>query len=250
MNRIINAFVAGLITTLLVGPVAGQRIWEKKPYTKWTLSEVMRILSDSPWAQTAIQTTRFSYNVPGQSYSATVRLRSALTVRQALVRQKQLAVGYDKLNSVDRARFDAETKEFLMCLDCSKYYILTLASLVPAGSPPVTLSDNVTLQGTQGTDVSVALVGRSLNDLKEYVYLTNDIGERRELVGFIPPAGTGKEAMFVFRRFDDQGKPLISVGTKKFYFAIAGQLFKELGGPLKKFTFAVSPLLQNGEVIF
>jgi hypothetical protein len=243
--------VLGCLTlSLLVISHYGQKVWEKKAYTEWTLSDVVRILSDSPWAQTAIETTRFSYNVPGQSYSATIRLRSALPVRQALVRQRQLTVNYDKLNAVDRARFDAETNEFLKCSDCMNYYMVTLASFLPAGSPPVTLSDNVTFTGNLGIDIAVVLEHKSLADLKPYVHLTTDKGERRELVGFIPPKGRGKEAMFVFRRFNDHGRPLITTDNKKFYFEIDKKVFKELGGPLKKFTFEVSRLVQNGQVNF
>jgi hypothetical protein len=248
-NQITN--ILGCLTlSLLVVSHNSQKVWEKKPYAEWTLAEVLRILTDSPWAQTAFETTRFSYNVPGQSYSATIRLRSALPVRQALVRQRQLAVNYDKFNAADRARFDAETSEVLKCADCMKYYIVTLASLLPAGSPPVTLSDNVTLTGNLGIDIGVALERKSLNDLKAYVHLRNDKGERREMVGFIAPAGRGKEAMFVFRRFDEHGRPLITTDNKKFYFEIDKEVFREVGGPLKKFTFEVSKLVQNGQVNF
>jgi hypothetical protein len=249
VNQITNIFGCLTLSFLVVSNY-GQKVWEKKPYSEWTLSEVVRILTDSPWAQTAFETTRFSYNVTGQSYSATIRLRSALPVRQALVRQRQLAVNYDKLKTADRVRFDAETNEFLKCSDCLKYYIVTLASMLPAGSPPVTLSDNVTLTGNVGIDIGVVLERKSLNDLKPYVHLTNDKGERREIVGFIPPAGKGKEAMFVFRRVDDHGRPLITTGNKKFYFEIDKEVFKELGGPLKKFTFEVSQLIHKGQVAF
>ncbi|MBV9958091.1 MAG: hypothetical protein JO360_06695, partial [Acidobacteria bacterium] len=31
----------------------GQKVWEKKPYQQWSLTEALKILVDSPWAQTS-----------------------------------------------------------------------------------------------------------------------------------------------------------------------------------------------------
>ncbi len=243
-----NTIVLFLVVIIfLLSPAYGQKIWEKKSYKQWTAAETEKILLDSPWAQTAFQTTRSAYNVPGISISAIIRLRSALPIRQALVRRRQLVVNYDRLSSTAQAKFDAETREFLECPDCAKYYIVTLVSGIPAGAP---LSGVGTLQGSEGFDIVSPLKGMSLENLKPYVHLSNDKGEQRVLVGFVPPTRDGGEAMFVFERFDNQGKPLVTTSHKKVHFKIDEHVFKSMAAPLKMFTFQVSQLVQKSEVIF
>ena len=229
-------FLAALCLAL---PAHGQKSWEKKTYRQWSMTEVMQVLVDSPWTQTQAGHVSINYGLPDNYYTATIRLRSALPIRQALVRRRQLAVNYDKLSAADKARFDAEVKEFLECSDCAKYYLVTLAS--PITVPPA---------GNVSADIVGTLKGLSLETLKPHVYLTNDKGERRHLAGFIPAKGEGAEAMFVFPRFDEQGKPLLTPENKKFSFTIEEKVFENRSFPLKKFTFEVSRIVRNGEVIF
>lgn len=218
---------------------SGQQSWEKKNYKQWSLADIVRILDDSPWAQTQIERVSINYGLPSNSYTAIIRLRSALPIRQALVRRRQLTVNYDKLSATDQARFDAEVKEFLECTDCAKYHLVTLVS-------PIT----TTSQDSVSVDVVDKLKGLSLAELKPHVYLTNDRGERRHLAGFIPAKGEGSEAMFVFPRFDEQGKPFLTPENKRFSFTIEEKVYEKRSVPLKKFTFEVSRIIRNGEVIF
>jgi len=220
-------FVLILSMLCLATPAGAQKVWEKKPYQQWSLSEVEKILSDSPWAQTQIEDERDVFG----TYFITVRLRSAIFVRQALVRQKQIHLNYDKFTPADKARFDAEVKEFLECSDCPKYYIVTLGAK----------NDSYPIR---------ALKESSLDKIKSYVSLTNDKGERRELVHFVLPKSEEGEVMFAFARFDDQGKPLLTTGNKKFYFKIDEKVFEGKAPPIKRFTFEVSKLLQQGEIMF
>src|SRR5262249_7860382 len=66
-----------------------------KPMEQWTQKEAENLLIDSPWAQTlgggvaADQQTLTGTTV-------TIRLRSALPIRQALARLRQLKSKYDK----------------------------------------------------------------------------------------------------------------------------------------------------------
>ena len=91
---------------------------------------------------------------------------------------------------------------------------------------------------------------QSLADLKPYVRLVNDTGEQRELVHFVPPTKPDGEAMFVFSRFDASGNALVSTANKKFYFKVDDALFDKRSIPLKSYTFEVSKMTLNGEVIF
>ena len=221
---IIKHFIFILSLLCLVTSAYAQKVWEKKPYQQWSMSEVMQILSDSPWAQTQIEKGHGTYFI-------TIRLRSAIFVRQALVRQRQIHLNYDRFTPTDKARFDAEVKEFLECSDCPKYYIVTLGAM----------NDSYPIRAVKES---------SLDNLKPYVSLANDKGERRELVHFILPKTERGEVMFVFARFDDQGKPLLTTNNKKFYFKIDERAFEGKTPPIKKFTFEVSKLLQQGEIVF
>jgi hypothetical protein len=53
--------------------------------------------------------------------------------------------------------------------------------------------------------------------MEKYAYLTNERGERRELVHFIAPKHDGDEAIFFFPRLDDQKRPLLTPKSKKLF---------------------------------
>jgi len=245
MNKSVRSYLLTCaICICFFSSAFGQKAWEKKPYAAWSMSEVMQILTDSPWAQTQIEDVHITYQLPANSYSATLRLRSALPIRQALLRQKQILMNYDKFNAADKAKFDRETKQFLDCPDCANYYIVTL------GSPIFSYESRSRSDPTMVFDIVGTLKNLSLAELKSNVYLSNDKGERRDIIQFIAPKGEGKEAMFVFPRLDNQGNALITRGNKNFYFKIEAKLFDKRSVPLKKFTFNVQPLIQHGEIVF
>ena len=244
MNESIGRILISFIFILcLVVSIYGQTVWEKKSYKQWTPTEVGQILNDSPWAQTQEDWGERTTNGHLNSFAAVIRLRSALPIRQAVVRQRMLVVNYDKLSAGDQSRFDAEVKQFLECSDCASNYILTLGS-------PIMVFHNTSEGPNTSFDIVSRLKDLSLKDLKEYIYLANDKGERRQLVYFIPPKKEGAEAMFVFPRFDEQGKPLLTSENKSFYFKIDEKVFEKRSVPLKRFSFDVSKLLRHGEVIF
>ncbi len=134
-----QALLALLIqsSTLLVYSQAGRPL---KPFQEWSKKEAQQILEDSPWAPK--QEVRLRYtdtarriaggtvpsategaliNTPSNQaemggaeapidFQFTLHLRSALTVRQALVRIKQLEMNYDQMAPKDRAAFDTKYK--------------------------------------------------------------------------------------------------------------------------------------------
>jgi hypothetical protein len=58
------------------------------------------------------------------------------------------------------------------------------------------------------------------------------------------------EIVLLFRRYDEHGNPLITVTNKKFYVDFDEYLSKKTEDALKKFTFNVTDLVRDGEVIF
>ena len=217
--------LAGLVqaSTFLVYSQTGP---PSKSFQQWTKKEAQQILDDSPWATK--QEVRLRYadtarriaggtvpsategaliNTPSNQaemggaeapvdFQFTLRLRSALTVRRALVRLKQLEANYDQMNEKDRAAFDNKYKGLLECPACEQNYVLTLSAL--------------SKQRPGADPIFTVFKGGRLADLQRYVFIANKRGERRDLIHFVPPKVPGDEAVFYFSRFNDKGEPLLS----------------------------------------
>jgi len=69
-------------------------VWETKPFTEWTDKEVQAVLTDSPWAGKGSLTNARAGGAVGQvpDWKITVTWRTALPIRQAIVRQ-QIGLG-------------------------------------------------------------------------------------------------------------------------------------------------------------
>jgi hypothetical protein len=80
-----------------------KEFWEEKDYRQWTTGECARLLENSPWAQ------KMSFG----DIEYIIRLRSALPVRQAIIRQNQLALKYEKLIPEKKMAFDQRAESFL-----------------------------------------------------------------------------------------------------------------------------------------
>ena len=87
----------GLLGLLLLVPLLlAAEPWKEKPYTAWSKDEVKRIFTDSPWAHPYVDPQAYAVLGPMRADAeGTVQWASALTVRQAIVRQKQLQGSHD-----------------------------------------------------------------------------------------------------------------------------------------------------------
>ena len=205
----------------------------------------MRILSNSQWTRNdskiALNSNQYADRPeypPGTEFFVHLRLYSALPVRQAIVRRMQFTIPYDKLNPVQRASFDAEVEGLLKCPHCVDYYIVTLTSAK-------NLQLNQTTRGT--VDVVALLKNLPEAELLRHVSLLNDKGERRSATNVV---FTQREMVLLFRRRDDRGISLITTSNKKFYVDFDEYLSKRVEGALTRFTFEVSDLVRDGEVVF
>lgn len=120
----------GLILVLSLAANATE-FWEKKKFNQWNENEVNKLLSDSPWARQHVESevhidallaptanegdadsrTRERQTEPRLTYQ--VQIRSALPIRQAMVRKAQLAQGYDHMPTEQRQSFDQQAAQFL-----------------------------------------------------------------------------------------------------------------------------------------
>src|SRR3954462_8573920 len=107
--KVNKCLITALAVLWLTSLAYSQNVWEKKPYQQWSNKEAMKILTDSPWAQTSdlirdlalFSTQPGTRDLPPSFADTIVRLRSALPIRQAFVRLKYLSIKYDKLKDAD-----------------------------------------------------------------------------------------------------------------------------------------------------
>lgn len=235
----------------------GQDAAIKKPFKEWSRSEAEKVLNDSPWANQQEVRIRFdkeaqkaagSYSGVSSASAAqsqtevsrdlpvdfifTLRLRSALPVRQAVVRLRQLQTDIEKLSTKDLAAFDAQTKGLLECPACAANYVVTLSSKS---------------KNSPGADaVYSTFKGGRLADLQRYIYIANERGDRRSLVHFVPPRVPGDEATFFFPRLDEKGAPLLGAENKELWV----NLTDNRANSIANFKLDVSKLIVNGKVEF
>jgi hypothetical protein len=214
--------------------------WDKKPYREWTMDDAYRFLTDSPWSQTRGKGINSEASVsdlptalPMDPEDITVRLRSALPVRQALARVRQLKAKYDEKNESGRASIDEKNKTLMECPACADNYIVTLS---PAPG--------------RSKGVPSVLNSMPLSQLKLNVELSDENGVKRELVHFEPPVGAGNDAIFFFSRFDDSGAPLITPKSKKLVVSFGPKIFDSRGIIITRFEFDVSKMIVDGQVAF
>lgn len=258
INRRRNAFAALVMTACLV-PAAGaaraQDIISGKPFQQWSGAEVERLLTDSLWAKTQVirlQRQGRPRSIAGGpdravfgekeqlkgaeeplDYRFTLRLYSALPLRQALVRQEQLKWNYDKRSAAEQKAFDAQAKQLMLdCAVCAENYVVSVG-----------FSSN----NSSGIDFIYNWFGAAtVPSLKGYIYLANERGERRELVDFIPPKSPGDDVYFVFPRLDEKGRPLFTAADNRLLFYMADNSAKSI----TNFKLDISGLMADGKIGF
>jgi hypothetical protein len=228
----------------------------RKPFNQWTRADAESILNDSSWVSRQELRLRFDKEaqVAAGAYSGasaataanaqtavspdipvdfvfTMRLRSALPVRQALSRLKQLQTD-TRMSDKERATFEAQIKGLLECPACTDNYVVTLSS--QSKSNP-------------GADaVYSTFKGGLQSDLQRYIFIANDRGERRSLIHFVAPKAPGDEAVFFFPRLDEKGSPLLKPNSKDLLI----NLTDNRANSITNFKFDVSKLIVDGKVEF
>lgn len=258
MRPHLRTWSAGLVIIGgLLGVVFAQNELPKGPFQKWSKSEAEAVLNDSPWARKQEVRIKFdketqkaagSYSGVSSSAAAqsqtevtsqmpvdfifTLRLRSALPVRQALVRLKALDTNVERMTEQQGVAFETQLKGLLECPACSANYVVTLSSKS---------------KNSPGADaVYATFKGGRLADLQRYVFIANERGERRSLVYFVPPKVPGDEAVFFFPRTDEKGAPLLTVNNKELLINLADNQ----ANAITNFRVDVTKLVLDGKVEF
>ncbi len=200
-----------ILISIVILICAGFALAQKqfKPWTDWTRSDVEKILNDSPWGQTQVETdTSEMFYTPttqtgggdsasrreqGATNQATsikfhIRWLSAKPIREALVRQEQLASG----KTSEQLQFFA---------DGPSYTRIVVA---------VTFE---TSDQRFGGKVMHAFSSANMAVLKNSTYLEMKDGRRVFLQQYVPPQeNILGAALFVFPR-NAEGRPLLTADT-------------------------------------
>jgi len=257
MKTKLNIFFILTFILFLSLSAFAQDLWLTKSYVRWNAKEVERMLYASPWTQSQkirVQTggrinavagsvvgnvslaptidnsINTASTSPSIDYTFTLRMRSAVPIRQAIARRNEL--NKKNLDQKELAQFEARQKGLLECPACQENYVLTLSA---------------ESQENKNYDPVFALFGSAqLTDIKRFIVLQNDKGEKRELVYFMPPRIAGEEAVFFFPRLDKKGNPLFTAESKELIFNVTNNQVSLA----TNFKIKIAPMMIDGKVEF
>ncbi|GEM_PF-626087 len=211
----------------------GGEFWQKKDYRQWSEKDCRKLLENSPWAQKHTLSEVFidSTATPGAGRSDPVQgsaaesgripgplertsteraresrpqlfyqaqLRSAMPIRQAIVRLTQISADYNEMPPDQQAAFDKKSAEFL-----SKPFPNTVVVHISYGSNVQFDDRNLTRHWRSQTTET----------LKNFVFLILPGGEKVALSGYAVSQGAGREFQFEFPR-QYNNRPLVGAQDK------------------------------------
>jgi hypothetical protein len=226
-------FLFGLLLAL-GGCAAAQAQWQTKPFQQWTANEAEALLSNSAWAETRSGLLKVDGSDPSRAIADStviIRLYSALPLRQALARLKQLKNKYDKKSDSEKAAIEARIKPLLECPECVDNYVVAIRP-GPDSRNELPMSERLTLA-----------------NLKRNVHIKNEKGETRELVKFVLPRFNNGDAMLFFSRLNAKGEPLITPGNRTVTIWF-DHIFGWAPATITKFEFDVARMTFKGKVVF
>lgn len=248
----------------------GQELWDRKPYERWTGDEARKVLSSSPWVRThtfsqaiieSLQTSGVSRPNPTNTSSSVMdirvtdpaaredvgrarqarpelkyvaQFRSALPIRQAIVRLGQISVKYDSFTEEQKKAFDRDTQAFL-----AKSFADTVIVYV-------SYSSNVAVDDRE---LALHWQSQTTDTLKNFVFLIRPNGEKVPILGYVVSQGAGREFQFVFPRSVD-GRPLISPGDKTLQLEFPHPKIRDQKEGRVLMSFGVDKMLVNGAIVY
>jgi hypothetical protein len=134
----LRTLCAALVILLFGATVAHAQFWEEKDWKTWSKGDCEKMLKDSPWARSFENSiykegpgglasaggtgtgtgtgTGGTLSFAGDNRASlkyTVQLRSALPIRQAVVRLAMIQNKYDKMSTEEKKDFDRHSQEYL-----------------------------------------------------------------------------------------------------------------------------------------
>jgi hypothetical protein len=201
-----------LVTLILATASFAQGPWVKKDWKQWSKDDCKKILEDSPWAQRWTQSeakvanfatrTRGTEGLGSESEVGVyyvVQLRSALPVREAVVRQVLIANQYDLKDPEQKDAMRKQTEGFLNR----------------------TYDDVIVVHVTYGSNVQE--YNRALatfwqthyaeGTVPQEAFLDGPRGQKITPIRLVSPKGGAQEFELIFPRVVE-GKPVLEPGDK------------------------------------
>jgi hypothetical protein len=222
---------------------AGKEFWESKPFDEWTPKECQRLLVDSPWAKVLNLTGRQSIGYGGGGDATDsqppfvkyiIQLRSAQPIRQAMVRQMQLAQNYDKLPDEQKKEFSAKAQPLLQ--GNSQDFVVVNISF--------STNNREYLR-----DLLRHWQSRTVELLKNSVYLSGSKGSKVPISMFTSGKGGQPEFQFVFPR-QVNGKDVLSPEDKALRLEFDYLVVGEIGDGKGFIEFKTDKMKVNNEVVY
>lgn len=232
--------------SFLTGVAAGQGsdFWHKKDYRQWSEKECTKLLEDSPWAKnytlSRVFIDRVQQSTGDRAREQTpfikydVQLRSAMPIRQALVRRMQIAQKYDTLPPDQRAQFDKQAEEFLATRFPDTVVVY------------VTYTSNVL---TYTRELARHWQTHTTERLRNFVFLIGSKGDKAPLLRYTPVGGESGQFQLIFPRVHE-GRPILTTEDKSLKLEFPHPAIGELGDARILIEFKVDKMLANGEVMY
>jgi len=244
MRRILCSLGSVLFLTCIVAAPGGE-FWEKKEYGQWSQKECSKMLENSPWAKQLTLTQVLVMPSATESAASTtsaeqpfiryqVQFRSALPIRQAVIRQLQIARKYDSLSPEQRQEFDKSTQGFISA-EMSEAVVVHVAYTT----------------NSQPNDLELARYWQSQTTemLRNSVYLSGTDGDKVPIGRFVAARGGQGEFQFIFPR-QFEGRPILGPNDKSLKLEFTYPIIGGMGDGRCFMEFKTEKMTVAGNVVY
>ena len=253
----VSRISAGIIIVFFATASFAQGPWAKKDWKKWSKDDCKKVLENSPWAQQwtyeDAKMANFSSRPEGTTAGGvgsgstqgvgseselqvayTIQLRSALPVREAVVRQLMLANRFDNMNQEQQESFLKQTEPYLN----RKYDDVIVVH--------VTYSSNV-VEYNRG--LMTFWENYPGGTVPQDAFLNTPRGEKVPVAQLIAPKGGAQEFEFIFPRVFN-GKPVLEPGDKKMSVEFMSPKVGQVASSRVFVEFKVEGMMENGSLVY
>ena len=238
-------FILGLLLISFPMVQTGSAQDKSKPWPEWSKNEALRILNDSPWGQTQVQTDTSEMffrpqadpNLfpnaadPNRDRTGATNQATSVKYRIRFLSAKPIRLAFARLISVEQKREDTTVTAYLRDF-VERSFDRWIAITVNYESADQRFSG----------DALQAFSNATSESLKNKTYLERKDGKRLFLHAYYPPSSDGLGAKFIFHRIVDE-VPFLNRESGEVRFV--SEMSKTLR--LEK-RFKVSEMMYNGKL--
>ncbi len=239
----------------LAGTAFAQGPWAKKDWKQWSKDDCKKILEDSPWARRWAHSEAKMANfatrpdAQGRGGSGTegvgseseltiyyiVQFRSALPIRQAVVRQAQIENKYDRMESKQREAVDKQTEGFLN----RKFDDIIVVHVMYGSNVQEYNRDLATFWQTHYPEGTVP----------QEAFLDGPKGQKITPLRLLSPKGGAQEFELIFPRLVN-GEPLVSPSDKTVGIEFVAPTIAKIAGERVFVEFKLDRMTLDGRPVY